>query len=287
MPAVEVAVPGGFDDDGRWCRTVRLRPWCGQDEAALVEDLAGATPAARATQLLARCLAPHGAPSPVDVALARSLSLGDREALLLHLHRITLGERLSCLLACPSCGARLDLDLHIADLLVPPYGYEKSEHEAELRAEGGTVRVRFRLPNGGDQEAAANVLNDEGEAAAVRFLLERCVRSIESEGGGRLSDVPLALAPHLSEVMARRDPQAEIELDAVCPDCGQSFAAPLDAARYVQEEMAQGADALYREVHALASQYHWSEAEILAMTGRQRRRYLTLIAEDRTGERTR
>jgi hypothetical protein len=81
--------------------------------------------------------------------------------------------------------------------------------------------------------------------------------------------------------MAERDPQAEIELDAACPECGHAFAVPFDSARYVLEEMAQGADGLYREVHTLASHYHWSEAEILAMTGRQRRRYLSLIAEDR------
>jgi hypothetical protein len=81
--------------------------------------------------------------------------------------------------------------------------------------------------------------------------------------------------------MAERDPQAEIELDAVCPDCRHPFSVPFDSARYVQEEMTQGADALYREVHVLASHYHWSEPEILAMTGRQRRRYLSLIAEDR------
>jgi hypothetical protein len=43
--------------------------------------------------------------------------------------------------------------------------------------------------------------------------------------------------------------------------------------------MAQGADALFREVHALASHYHWSETDILTMTRRQRRRYLSLIAE--------
>jgi hypothetical protein len=265
---------------------VRLRPWCGQDEAVLLEGLADATPAARATQLLARCLVPDGAPSPDDIALARSLSLGDREALLLHLRRITLGDRLSCVLVCPACGARLDLDLRIHDLLVPPYEHEAVEHEARLPADAGTVSVRFRLPNGGDQEAAASLLEVKDEASAVRLLVARCVRRVEVEGGGLLADVPADLISSLSEAIAERDPQAEIDLDAVCPDCGRSFAVPFDSARYIQDEMEQGADALYREVHALASHYHWSESDILAMTGRQRRRYLSLIAEQRTAGRT-
>jgi hypothetical protein len=286
MPAVEVTVPGGYDDHGRWCRTLRVRPWCGQDEAVLLEELAGATPAARATQLLARCLSSDRGPSAEDVALARSLSLGDREALLLHLRRITLGDRLSCVLACPACGARLDLDLRVADLLVPPYGHESVEHEARLPSDGETMRIRFRLPNGGDQEAAARVFEEKDEAAAVRLLVARCVRRADVDEGVPLGGLPDDLIPSLSEAIAERDPQAEIELDAVCPDCGRSFAVPFDCARYIQDEMAQGADALYREVHALAWHYHWSESDILAMTGRQRRRYLSLIAEQRAAGRT-
>ncbi|HEX7048849.1 MAG TPA: hypothetical protein VF188_01455 [Longimicrobiales bacterium] len=38
-------------------------------------------------------------------------------------------------------------------------------------------------------------------------------------------------------------------------------------------------DALYREVHHLAFHYHWSEAEILAMTRSKRQRYLSLLAQ--------
>jgi hypothetical protein len=279
MPSVEVAVPGGYYDGGRWCRTVRLRPWCGQDEAVLLEDLAGATPVVRATALLARCLAGDGTAAGADPTLARSLSLGDREALLLHLRRITLGDRLSCVLACPACGARLDLDLRAADLVLPPYDHEGLEHEARLPLGDGTLCVRFRLPNGGDQEIAASLVSEDGETAALRLLVARCVRSIVADGGGRLDELPSDLVPLLSEVMAERDPQAEIRLHAACPECRHSFAVPFDSTRYVQEEMAQGADALFREVHALASHYHWSETDILTMTRRQRRRYLSLIAE--------
>jgi hypothetical protein len=279
MQSVEVAVPGGYDDGGRWCRKVRLRPWCGQDEAVLLEDLAGATPVVRATTLLARCLASGGEAAPPDPTLARALSLGDREALLLHLRRITLGDRLSCVLACPACGARLELDLRTADLILPPYEREGLDHEARLPTGDGDVCVRFRLPNGGDQEAAASLAGREDERAAVRLLVSRCVRSVVAEHGEETGAVPPELVPRLSQVMAERDPQAEIRLDAVCPDCRHSFAVPFDSARYVQEEMAQGADELFREVHALASHYHWTETDILAMTSRQRHRYLSLIAE--------
>lgn len=35
---------------------------------------------------------------------------------------------------------------------------------------------------------------------------------------------------------------------------------------------------LYEEVHVLALHYHWSEAQILALSTLKRRRYLALLA---------
>ena len=53
---IEVTLPGGFERDGAWRQTVWLRAWSGRDEAFFAED-AAASPAARTTALLARCLA--------------------------------------------------------------------------------------------------------------------------------------------------------------------------------------------------------------------------------------
>jgi hypothetical protein len=38
---------------------------------------------------------------------------------------------------------------------------------------------------------------------------------------------------------------------------------------------------LLREVHELARAYHWSEADILRLDRRRRRRYLALLESDR------
>ena len=42
---------------------------------------------------------------------------------------------------------------------------------------------------------------------------------------------------------------------------------------------------LFREVHLLAYHYHWSETDILELTGPRRRRYLALLAETLAAER--
>src|SRR4051812_22660841 len=125
MESLEVTLPGGCSTDQGWIRLAVLRPLSGQDEAFLSEASAGLSPAARTTALLARCLTRLGPLAPVSAAAVRGLTTGDREALLLQLRRLTFGERMSCLVACPrpDCGEQLDLELSVADLLVPPYSY--------------------------------------------------------------------------------------------------------------------------------------------------------------------
>lgn len=285
MEAVEVTLPGGFERDGAWQRSVWLRPWCGHDEVWLAEDAAAATPAARTTVLLSRCLSLDGGVQP-GAAFARDLTVGDREALLLHLRRITLGERLSSVLTCPSCGEKMDLDLEVADLLVPPYEHEARLHQATLNGGADTFRVRFRLPTGGDQERAARQAASDPPRAA-RELLERCVESITAGDETPVDEVPETVAERLPRLMAELDPQAELWLDAACPSCEKPFRALFDSARFLRQEIVQSAARLYREVHLLAYHYHWSESEILGMTGRKRRRYLELLAETLGGEKGR
>lgn len=281
---VEVTLPGGFERDGAWQRTVWLRSWCGHDEAFLAEEAGALLPAARTTALLARCLSLDG--GPATPWLARSLTVGDREALLLHLRRITLGDRLACVLTCPGCGEKMDLDLQASDLLLPPYEREGGRHRATLEEDGEVFHVRFRLPNGEDQEIAAPlVLQDE--TRAERLVLERCVEEVTAEDGSPAGEIPAAVSRRLPQLMAELDPQAELRLEMSCPACGAAFATLFDTAQYLHQEMAQASGQLYREVHLLAYHYHWSEAEILGMTGRQRRRYLVLLEEALTERRKR
>jgi len=39
---------------------------------------------------------------------------------------------------------------------------------------------------------------------------------------------------------------------------------------------------LYKEIHTLASRYHWSEKEILSMPTQKRKTYLKLIVDEST-----
>jgi hypothetical protein len=277
MNGVEVLIPGGYEQDGAWRRNLCLRPCCGADEMFLCEQAEAVAPASWTTALLARCLSFDGGSRPVTPEFARSLTVGDREALLLHLRRITLGDRLSCVFSCAACGEKMDLDLKASQLLLPPYSYQGWNHHATCADAGGSCEVQFRLPNGADQECAAALVQHD-EEQAVFLVLRRCIKNLADVGGRSIEGVPAAVARELPQLMADLDPQAELALNAACPACGATVQLFFDTAQYLLREIAQSSELLFREVHLLASHYHWSEAEILAMTGSRRRRYLAVIA---------
>jgi hypothetical protein len=282
MNTVEMTLPGGFSVDGSWHRTVHLRPVTGWDEAFLVEEGRFLLPASRITALLTRCLTSLGPGKPVTTEAVRELTVGDREALLLYLRRMTLGERMACAVSCPNrtCGEKLDLDLKVSDLLLPPYCHQEAVHERVIENGDGSFLVRFRLPTGADQEAAA-VLGRETSEAAVNLVLERCLQQVVAQGSASqpVSHLSGTLLQALARSMSELDPQADIRLELACPACGALFELPLDAGDYFFRELTGNREDLYREVHLMAFHYHWSEADIMNMTRHRRKSHVDLILE--------
>jgi hypothetical protein len=210
--------------------------------------------------------------------------VGDREALLLHLRRLTFGDRLQGVADCPDCEAKMDLDLRISDLLLPPYEDCRQLYETEITDNGSAYRLSFRLPTGADQEEAAILARSSDHGTATEALLRRCVLHIDGGPGATADEIPPAVAEQLPETMSELDPQAEVLLDLSCPACGHDFLAPFDTGAYLFEELRSRSNRLYREVHLLALYYHWSEAEILAMSEGKRQRYLDLLEAALGGE---
>ena len=258
-------MPGGVAVDGARRRDAVLRPVVGADEAFLLDGDA-LSPVERSTALLARCLVRLGPWSGPDEDDVRALTAGDREALLLHLRRLTLGDRLELVLSCPECGEALSLELRVGDLLLPAYEDWAPEHSLEVDG----VMVRFRLVTGGDLEAAARVAAVDPGAGA-RVVLERCVESVE--------ELPAGAAGAVAERMAALDPQAELVLEMPCAACEHRFAVPLDAGNLLARELADRADVLLHEIHLLALHYGWQESALLGMGTRRRRRYVAYLTE--------
>ena len=269
---VEVGLPYGYRYEGAWRRSVWLRAWNGHDEAALTGEGAAEYPAARTTLLLSRCVFADRDSGPASTKLVRGLTAGDRDALLLHLRRITVGRRIAALVHCERCHEALELDVEIESLIGAPARDEDGVHELTVERDGSPCTVRFRVPDGGDMEDAAP-LAVRDPAAAERLVLQRCIE------GPAVEELSPAVIDRVCEAMRERDPQAEMLLEGSCFKCGERFTLAFDAARYVFREMEQAQAALERDVHLLALHYHWSENEILAMTPGRRGRYVQRLLD--------
>jgi hypothetical protein len=243
----------------------------GADQEFFMETGGAMLPARRTSAILARCVHRIGREEPVTPELAGRLVVGDREALMLNLRRITFGEKLEPVVRCPKaeCNQQMDVPLQVSGLLVDPAPSALPEFcERDLP---GIGTFRFSLPCGQDLEEVAELARSDAQAAA-RTLLGRCT-------GRPVEELTAREVETIGGWMSDLDPQAEIRLDLLCPECGYAFTTLLDAGAYLFEETVIRSRELYREVHLLAFHYHWSEAEILGMTPTKRKRYLDLLLE--------
>jgi hypothetical protein len=229
-----------------WDQTLALeRPW---RELAVLAAACGEAPARLAT-----------------------LSVGERDRLLLAARARTFGRRLDCETSCASCNTRLELTIDAAELSVA----HGPMAPGALAIESDGVSVRFRLPDSTDIAACRDAPGDPADE-----LLARCVEVVApADGTMAVAALPRPLRDAVTARMAMLDPHAEMLLDLECPECGVRSQATFDPAAYFMEEIDARAAGLLREVHVLASAYGWSEAEVLALGAARRRRYLELAMQ--------
>ena len=225
------------------------------------EDGSPASTAVRALQLLG--VSCEG----LDARRLLAMPLGQRDALLLQLHRHLFGGRLDSVAHCPACGATVEASFDVDALQLKSVADDEPCEAApvlEWHSAANDVRVRFRAVNSEDLLAIQSCSDG---ASARQQLLQRCV--IEPT-----SSLPPAVQDELVQAMAAADPQADLQLDLSCPDCSHRWQPPFDIAPFLWQELHAWAIRLLREVDAIARVYHWSEAEILAMSPRRRLAYL-------------
>jgi len=253
----------GLWRDGRCERMVQLSVPGTAARRSLVESLHDATPAERASALVAAAVGELGSLAPPTPGELGELCVGDRDRILLALRRELAGEQLECVCPC-ACGETLVIGLSIDALL-------DAVADEPLPLERETGGLRVRAATGADLEHVASRAIDGG-AEAVRELLARCILEPADAGVEALEQA--------SELLEQLDPAAEILLRGACPACGGEVVALLDPGAYLWTELERWQTRLELEIHVLASRYHWSESEIVALAPARRSRYLELLEAD-------
>lgn len=182
------------------------------------------------------------------------------------------GERFAATVPCAGCGARLQVDFELRDVV------SQSAAEPRKRIELRTsddVSVAIRVPRIADVQCAAAALS---ATDARQIILQRCIEYAAS--GSRPMQLGELSAAALSEIDAqleRADPDANVVLQTHCPTCNSSAEHLFDIAGFLWAEIEVEAIRLLREVHQLARGYGWRESDILAMTPLRRRAYLEML----------
>lgn len=240
--------------------TVSAQVWLDVWEAA-----ARLPPGLREAELLRPACAGQSAEE-----LAR-LPLGQRDGLLLELRRALFGDHMQCLTACPACNERCEwtctaesLQVRSAEARISP------DHEWS----DGSWTVRFRPPSGRDLAA---LRGSPDEAAAARRLLELCVLAATHDGEPVAADaLPDGVADDIARAVGQADPQTALSLSLACPACRHEWEPDFDIGAFLWAEFNAWAQRTLADVHRLATQYRWSERDILSLSPARRALYLAM-----------
>jgi len=213
------------------------------------------------------------------------LTIAQRDAALFHLREQTFGSQLKGLADCPACHERLELAFDAENLrsldILPKGEVALPDHEsielfnatAPLEVEG--YEITFRLSTSADLMSTASTMDME---QARRQLLNACLISIKRQGQAvSVDDLPSNIADAVIERIGQATSWANLTIVTICPACGHEWEIIFDIVSYFWSEINAWAVRMMHEIHALASNYGWREADILAMSAWRRQRYLELI----------
>jgi hypothetical protein len=199
-----------------------------------------------------------------------SLSIGQRDAMLLALREGLFGSHLGAVVVCPGCGERLDLTFDVGQIRST-----SQEPEVEVCLDVDGYDLRLRLVNTADAIVATGHADlDKGRS----LLMQRCLLSA-TRGGVPIDcgQIPPEVAELAVKRMAEADPMADIQLAMVCPRCNRRWSATLDIVSFLWSEIEAWAWRTLSEVHTLASVYGWTEREILGLSPSRRQCYLQMV----------
>jgi hypothetical protein len=242
------------------------------DRSLAAPDILNVWEWGRARHHVDRALLLLGAAYPeLGADTLETLSIAERDRLLLRVRVDTIGEGIAAAAHCAHCGTELEFSFHAGTLL----GGAPPEAQDVLSGEVDGIRYRVRRPHSRDLAAIAS-LPDVEEAAARLFAL--CLIEAGDGDGGMLSaqEVPAEAIERIAESIAGEDPAADVTFDVHCPCCGASSTVLFDIATFLWSEIETSAQRLLGEVAELARAFGWRERDILAMSPARRSAYLAM-----------
>jgi len=260
LPSVIVSSAGAWFTDA-----VGFRRF-GKFETDLVVDFSVSNRAALATRLLELCAVDPEALLPPGHFI--ELSIGQRIECLLLLAAGGWEKALSVVFKCQGCGEDLELDLTFKELSDVQREADQIE-TVGINLEGR--RIEFRKPKGRDQEAWAGTVFQDELDAATRMISSLAVTPDFSATLGRDS------VSEIERMFEDADPLVNFSCQVRCGECDRLNGYRVDLMEAALAMLSRIQTQLIHTIHKMASHYHWSEADVLAVPEWRRQQYLQLI----------
>lgn len=226
------------------------------------------------TDLLAACT--HDAQGrSLDPEFFWRWGVSDRTAGLLSLVALEIGPTLPLTITCPQASCQQVMEVAIALDALHQLQPEAAPEVATVSL--GKEQLQVRRPNGQDQLTWLAQAT-QGDPPDLRTMLQSLIQTPNSDD--RVEPLPPDLTPvlpALNQALDDLDPLVNFSLAVICPHCGQPSQPEIDLGAWALKILRRVQQRLIETVHRLASRYHWSEAEILALPEWRRDRYLALI----------
>ena len=193
--------------------------------------------------------------------------------MLMQLREWMFGQRLVNTAQCPQCADRVEWENRIPDLRM--HANPDLDNFEAFCLKVADFELQFRLPNSSDIAAAIETSDDK---TARNGLIKRCIKEARHSGEScDIGQLPLTVLDALSRRMKELDPQAEIRIELTCPKCAHRWHILFDIASFLWAEIHQWAERMILTIHNLASNYGWSEKQILELSPVRRQMYVGLV----------
>jgi hypothetical protein len=177
------------------------------------------------------------------------------------------------------CRQEMELEFSIEELArMQP----KEDRSGLIRVRVGEDELVFRRPTGRDQldwlsRSYANT------KAAVKSMAKTLIVGDRSEAlrVWEMECLDDASMRAIGVALTAADPLVNFIVRTRCPDCGRDNTHSLDLGLLALGKLRGKQDRLLETIHALASRYHWTEDQILAIPLWRRSRFLAMIEKEK------
>ncbi|WP_445247671.1 T4 family baseplate hub assembly chaperone [Microcoleus sp. OTE_8_concoct_300] len=224
-------------------------------------------------QILECCIS-NREEAKLDSSFFGNLEIGKRTEYLLTLASLSNSSKINLNLRCSNLECQRQMEITIPLLEITRLQQQSENQKTEIAI--ANEKISLRKPTGNDQRLwQEQHFSDEGSAtlAMVQSLLVSEQPSTFKQVYSQEKD----WIEMLNQVMEEIDPLVNFNLQVICPYCGSENLQYFDLGAWALQQLYGVQQQLIVTIHRLASHYHWSESEILAIPPGRRSRYLALI----------